>query len=326
LPKRSNRQQGSWSDLHKQQPQGFLCHLGREWVATYRNLPNEEIGEPRFTEDKKTYRLKAMQHLVADLGAHYARLPNQPDLRETWAFHKRLVLPPSQRGRSEVTWEFTVIYPNPNMEVEGPGCGGEPANEDLGLSQSHMAWEYGTDWVAGFLAGKRRYVESPRPAPVDLWPIAPLRHPKRDESGEEEGGSGGTTEAARTQGVTAPSGPVMASPSIAPQFVPAARPTIPERTTAAPSTILTPTVAPTPVATAPFTVPTTQPAAGGVSTTTTTGAQLPRERPPTTEERHPKRAATEAAATLQTLQRAAGRGPRGPAATVAAEGPQADQQ
>jgi hypothetical protein len=145
LPKRSNRRQGSWSDLHNQQRQGFLCHLGREWVATYRNFPDEETGEPRFTEDERTYRLKMMQHLVADLGAHYARLPNQPDLRKTWAFHERLVLPPSQRGRSEVTWDFMVIYPNPVTEVEGPGCRGEPANEDLGPWQSHMAWEYGTD-------------------------------------------------------------------------------------------------------------------------------------------------------------------------------------
>jgi hypothetical protein len=104
LPKRSNRRQGSWSDLHKQQRQGFLCHLGREWVATYHNLPNEETGEPRFMEDKRTYRLKAMQHLVADLGrAYYARVPNQPDLRETRTFHERLVLPPSQQGRSKVT-------------------------------------------------------------------------------------------------------------------------------------------------------------------------------------------------------------------------------
>jgi hypothetical protein len=119
LPKRSSRRQGSWSDLHKQQRQGFLCPLGREWVATYRNLPDEETREPRFIEDERTYWLKAMQHLVADLGAHYARLPNQPDLRKTWAFHEHLVLPPSQRGCSEVTWEFTVIYPNPDMEVEG---------------------------------------------------------------------------------------------------------------------------------------------------------------------------------------------------------------
>jgi hypothetical protein len=53
---------------------------------------------------------------------------------------------------------------------------------------------------------------------------------------------------------------------------------------------------------------------------------LPWERPPTTEERHQKRAATEEAATLLALQLAAGGGPRGPAATVAAEGSQADQQ
>jgi hypothetical protein len=62
-------------------------------VATYRNLPDKETGEPGFTEDKRTYRLKAMQHLVADLGAHYATLTNQPDLWETW---ERLVFPPSQ--------------------------------------------------------------------------------------------------------------------------------------------------------------------------------------------------------------------------------------
>jgi hypothetical protein len=29
LPKRSNRRQGSWFEFHKQQRQGFLCHLGR---------------------------------------------------------------------------------------------------------------------------------------------------------------------------------------------------------------------------------------------------------------------------------------------------------
>jgi hypothetical protein len=320
LPKRSNRRQGSWSDLHKQQRQGFLCHLGREWVPTYRNLPNKETGKPSFTEDERSYRLKAMQNLVADLGAYYARLPNQPDFNETWEFHQRLVLPPSQRGRSEATREFTVIYPNPDLEVEGPDCGGNPANEVLGAWQSHMAWEYGTDYVAGFLAGKRRYVEGPLPALVGLWPIAHLRHHESDESGGEEDGSRRTTGAASTQGVTAPSGPVMAPPSIAPPVVATAVPTIPTGTTAAPPTIPTPTVAPTPVATAPSTVPTTQPAAGGVSTTTTTGAQLPRERPSTTEERHPKRAATEAAATLQALQLAGGGGPRGPAAT------QADQQ
>jgi hypothetical protein len=118
----------------------------------------------------------------------------------------------------------------------------------------------------------------------------------------------------------------MAPPSIAPPVIATAVPAIPEGTTAVPSIIPTPTVVPTPVATAPSTVPTTQPATGEVSTTTTTGAQLPRERPPTIEERHPKRAATEAAATLQTLKLAAGGGPRGPAARAAAEGSQADQQ
>jgi hypothetical protein len=301
LPKRSNQQQGSWSDLHKQQRHGNLCHLRREWMATYRNLPNEATGGPRFTEDERTYRLKAMQHLVADLGAHYARLPNQPDLSKTWEFHQRLVLPPSQRGRNDVIREFTVIHPNPVLGVEGPGCGGYPANEDLGAWQSHMVWEYGTDWVAGFLAGKRKYVEGPAPAPVSLWPIAHLRHHESDEFGGEEDGSRRTTVAASTQGVTAPSGPVMAPPSSAPPVVATAGPTILAGTAAAPPTIPTPTVAPTPVATAPSTVPTTQPAAGGVSTTTTTRAQLPWERPPTIEERHPKRAATEAAATLRAL-------------------------
>jgi hypothetical protein len=176
--------------------------------------------------------------------------------------------------------------------------GRNPANEDLGVWQSHMAWEYGTDWVAGFLAGRRRYVEGPQPAPVGLWPIAHLRHHESDESGREEDGGRRTTGAARTQGVTAPSGPVIAPPSIAPPVVATAVPTIPAGTTAETPTIPTTTVAPTPVAKASSTVPATQPAAGGVSTTTTTGAQLPRERPPTTKERHPKRAATEAAATL----------------------------
>jgi hypothetical protein len=204
--------------------------------------------------------------------------------------------------------------------------GGNPANEDLGAWQSHMAWEYGTDWVAGFLAGKRRYVEGPAPAPVSLWPIAHLRYHKSDESGGEEDGSRRTTVAASTQGVTAPSVPVMAPPNSAPPVIATVVPTISAGTTAAPPTIPTPTVAPTPVATAPSTMPRTQPAAGGVSTTIITGAQLPQERPPTTEERHPKRAATEAAATLQALQLAAGGGPRGPAATWAAEGSQADQQ
>jgi hypothetical protein len=161
---------------------------------------------------------------------------------------------------------------------------------------------------------------------VSLWPIAHLRHHESDKFGREEDGRRRTTAAAGTQRVTAPSGPVIAPPSIAPPVVATAVPTIPTGTTAAPPTISTPTVAPTPVSTTPSTVPTTQPAAGGVSTITTTGAQLPWKWPTTTKERHPKRAATEAAATLHALQLAAGGGPRGPAATAAAEGSQADQQ
>jgi hypothetical protein len=119
---------------------------------------------------------------VTNMEAHYARLPNQPNLREIWAFHQRLVLPPSRRGRSEITREFTVVYPNPDLEVNAPGTGGAPGNEDLGLWQSHMAWEYGTDWVAGFLAHQRRYVTGPPPANVGLWPIAPLTHHESEES------------------------------------------------------------------------------------------------------------------------------------------------
>jgi hypothetical protein len=307
LPKRSNGQHGSWSDLHKGQRQGFLCHLGREWVATYANLPDEKIGNRRFTEDKRAYQLKAMQHLVADLGAQYAKLPNQPDLRETRAFHERLVLPPSQRGRSKVTREFTVVYPDPDLEVEGPGCGGPPGNEDLGPWQPHMVWKYGTYWVAGFLAGERKYVIGPPPANVGLWPIAPQSHPDNDESGEEEGNGEGTTGAAGTQGITAPSGPVMAPPSIAPPVVPTAVPTIPMVPTVAQPAIPTPTVAPAPVATAPSTMPTTQPTTGGVSTTTTTGAQLPLERPPNTEKRHQSGPPRRQPLRLQTLQLAAGR-------------------
>jgi hypothetical protein len=181
-----------------------------------------------------------------------------------------------------------------------------------------MAWEYGTDWVGGCLANQRRYVTGPTPANVSLWPIARLTHPESEEEGEEGGGEaqsvvGGPQGGAGPQNVTASSGPVMSPPSIVP---PVEAPTVP-------TVISTPTVAPAAGATPPSTVPTTQPTAGRVSTT---GAQLPRERPPTTEERHPKQAATEAAATLQTLQLAAGGGPIGPPATVAATRSQADQQ
>jgi hypothetical protein len=327
LPKRTNRRHGSWSDLHKGQRHGFLCHLGREWVDTYANLPHAMTGRQRFSAGERAYRLEAMQHVVANMEAHYARLPNQPNLREIWAFHQRLALPPSQRGRSEVTREFTVVYPNPELEVDAPGTGGAPGNEDLGPWQSHMAWEYGTDWVAGFLAHRRRYVTGPPPANVGLWPIAPLTHHESEES-EEEGdnegqGAGKATQGGEgPQGVTAPSGPVMAPPSIAPPINAPTVPTTGRAGVSAPPVIPTPTVAPTPTAT-PM-VPVTPAPERPVSTT---GAQLPRERPPTTEERHPKRVATEAAAMLQGPQLTAGGGPAGPAAgTVSLEGAQADQR
>jgi hypothetical protein len=170
-------------------------------------------------------------------------------------------------------------------------------------------------------------VEGSRPAPVGLWPIAHLRHPESDESGEEEGGSGGTTGAARTQGVTALTGPVMAPPSITPPVVATAVPTIPEGRPQRRPQFPPPLSLPHRWRQHLLRCRRPSPQPGPeVSTTTTTGAQLPRERPPTTEERHTKRAATEAAATLQTLQLAAGGEPRGPAAMVAAEGSQADQQ
>jgi hypothetical protein len=152
LPKRTNRRHGSWSDLHKAQRHGFLCHLGREWVDTHANRSDDAIGTQKFLAGERAYRLEAMQHVVADMEAHYSRLANQHDLREIWAFHQRLAQAPSQRGRSEVTREFTVIYPDPDLELKGPGCGKTPGNEDLEPWQSHMAWEYGTDWVGGYLA------------------------------------------------------------------------------------------------------------------------------------------------------------------------------
>jgi hypothetical protein len=108
-------------------------------VDTHANRPDDATGTQKFLAGERAYRLEAMQHVVADMEAHYSRLTNQPDLREIWAFHQHLVLAPSQRGRSEVTRKFTVIYPNPDLELEGPGCGGTPGNEDLGPWQSHMA-------------------------------------------------------------------------------------------------------------------------------------------------------------------------------------------
>jgi hypothetical protein len=76
LPKRTNRRHGSWSDLHKPQRHGFLCHLGREWVDTYANLPDGVTGRRRVSEEERAYRLEAMQYLVADMEAHYAMLAN----------------------------------------------------------------------------------------------------------------------------------------------------------------------------------------------------------------------------------------------------------
>jgi hypothetical protein len=58
--------------------------------------------------------------------------PTTPDCQTSLKFHQRLVLAPSQKGRDDVIREFTVIHPNPDLEVEGPGCGRDPANEDLG--------------------------------------------------------------------------------------------------------------------------------------------------------------------------------------------------
>jgi hypothetical protein len=170
LPKRTNRRHGSWSDLHKGQRHGFLCHLGREWVDTFANRPDAVTGRQQFSPGERAYRLEAMQYMVANMEAHYARLPNQPNLREIWAFHQRLVLPPSRRGRSEITREFTVVYPNPDLEVNAPGTGGAPGNEDLGPWQSHMAWKYGTDWVAGFLAHQEAVRNGA--ATRKCWPLA----------------------------------------------------------------------------------------------------------------------------------------------------------
>lgn len=93
-------------------------------MDTYANRPDNRTGEPKFSAGNRAYRLEAMQHVVANMEVHYARLPGQSDFREIWAFHQRLVLPPSQQGPMDVVREFTVIYPNPDMELDGPGCGG----------------------------------------------------------------------------------------------------------------------------------------------------------------------------------------------------------
>jgi hypothetical protein len=183
------------------------------------------------------------------------------------------------------------------------------------------------------LAGRIRQVTGPPPAVVNLWPTAHLTHPESEESGEEEGqeAEGQRDEGGGEEGeevVEAPSGPVMAPPRVVP---PAMSPTVPTTLTvhaSAPPVIPTPTVAPTLVAKAPPTVPVTQPAPGTVSTTT--GAQVPRDRPPATDEQHPKRVATEAAASQRSAQLAAGGGPpppSGPAAGTESSGEaQADQR
>jgi hypothetical protein len=252
MPQRSGRRHGSWSYLKKPQRVGFLCHLGREWVDTYANLPDGVTGERRFSEEERTYRLEAMQYLVADMEAHYATLPNQPNLREIWASHERLVLPPSQRGPNELTREFTVVYPDPDWEAAAPGTEGRTKHKDLGAWQSYMAWEYGTDWVAGFLAHRRRYVAGPPPANVNLWPTALLTHPESEELEEEEGNNEGQGDGdgqpkdGGPQGVSAPFGPVMA-PSIVPPTVAPTVPTTGWTSVSAPPA--DPTVAPTPVAT-----------------------------------------------------------------------------
>jgi hypothetical protein len=52
LPKRTNRRHGTWFDLHKSHRHGFLCHLGREWVHTYANLPDGVTGHGGFRKER----------------------------------------------------------------------------------------------------------------------------------------------------------------------------------------------------------------------------------------------------------------------------------
>jgi hypothetical protein len=145
---------------------------------------------------------------------------------------------------------------------------------------------------------------------------------RRRKANGGQGAVEGTQGGEGPQGVTAPSGPVMAPPSIAPPVIAPKVPTTGRTGVSAPPVIPTPTVAPTPVATP--TVPVTLAPARPVSTT---GAHLTRERPLTTKERHPKRVATEGAATLQGPQLTAGGVPSGPdASTMSSGGAQADQR
>jgi hypothetical protein len=142
LPKWTNRRHGSWLDLHKAQRHGSLCHLRREWVDTYANRPDAVTGTQKFSARERAYRLQAMQHVVANIEAHYSRLTNQPDLWEIWAFQQRLVLPPSQRGRSKVTREFTVTYPNPDLQLKGPGCGLKEHPETKTWGPGSLTWPW----------------------------------------------------------------------------------------------------------------------------------------------------------------------------------------
>lgn len=228
MPKRSGQRHGSWSDLKKPQLYGFQCHLWRELVQTFANLPEGNDGARRFSAEERTYRLQAMQYLVSNMAEHYATLPDQPKLWECWAFHERLVLPPSQRGRSEVTRKFTIVYPDPDNEVDVPGTGGRTLNKDLGAWQLYIAWQYGTYWVAGFLAERRVNVGGPQSANVGLWPIANRTHPESEEKGDEEedeGKEGADKE--EGEAIGAPSGPVMAPPSVALPVVTPSVPTLP---------------------------------------------------------------------------------------------------
>jgi hypothetical protein len=49
-------------------------------VDTYANRPDAVTGSQQFSPGERAYRLEAMQHVVAGMEAHYARLPNQPNV------------------------------------------------------------------------------------------------------------------------------------------------------------------------------------------------------------------------------------------------------
>lgn len=84
-----------------------------------------------------------------------------------------------------------------------------------------MAWEYGTNWVHGYLERERRYVADPPPAVVYLSPVERLRHHESEDKAEEvgseaQGVNGGPQGGEGLQNVTAASGPVVTPPRIAP--------------------------------------------------------------------------------------------------------------